>query len=137
MDLFENAGAFTPDNLISGDKEGTLVRGISLAPGQGVLKRGTLLFRDENNLGIMFGETETEPGDGTEGESVTAKVIMPSGILTDDADTGNDENGEPVVAEEYITGIFNPDAVIAKEGTDITDYTEALRNLGIFLKEVI
>lgn len=137
MDLFENSGEFTPDSLISGDKEGTLVRGIVLAPGQGILKRGTLLFRDENDLGVMLGETEAESGKDTEETSVIMAAVMPSGILTDDADTGNDKNGEPVVAEEYITGIFNPDAVIVKKGTDITDYAETLRSLGIFLKEVI
>lgn len=138
MDLFERSGEFTPDSLISGDKTGTLSRGITLAPGQGILKRGTLLSRDENDFGVMFkGTQNAEAEQDTEETPVTAVAVTPSGILTDDKDTGTDKNGNPVIAEEYITGIFNPDAVIVEEGTDLTDYTETLRCLGIFLKEVI
>ncbi len=120
MNLFEELGKSEPDNLISGGKTEVLVRGITLAGGQGILKRGTLLARNENNLGVVF-----------------ADGMVPSGILTDDRDTGSDSDGEGVIAEEYITGTYNPDAVIATEGTDVKKQTETLRKLGIFLEEVV
>lgn len=150
MNLFELEGESVPDSLIAGDKKGMLTRGIALAPGQGVLKRGTLLARNEEDLGVLYGKAAPEdvsaPGesgetkDGTAAETVTeaAEVLMmtPSGILTDDMDTGKDPDGDTVIATEYITGVFNPDAVIVKEGTEVRDLTETLRRLGIFFEEV-
>lgn len=141
MNLFGKEGEFLPDKLISGNKQGTLTRGITLAPGQGVLKRGTLLSRNENDLGVIFTKSSDADTnvitDGAEEETATQLTVCPSGILTDDADTGNSPDGDPVTAEEYITGVFNPDAVIASEGTDIMGLTETLRTLGIFFEGVI
>lgn len=141
MNLFGKEREFEPDKLISGNKQGTLTRGITLAPGQGVLKRGTLLSRNENDLGVIFTRNSTaDTGknvDGDTEETATQLMVCPSGILTDDADTGNSQDGDSVIAEEYITGVFNPDAVIVSEGTDIKDLTESLRMLGIFFEEVI
>lgn len=140
MNLFEETGKFEPDSLISGNKKGVLTRGITLVPGQGVLKRGTLLSRNENDLGVMFEKSDTAAvtNDGTaDQETGTQLITLPSGILTDDVDTGGDPDGEPVIAEEYITGTFNPEAIIAKEGTDVKELVETLRSLGIFLEEVI
>ncbi|MCI5882916.1 MAG: head decoration protein [Clostridiales bacterium] len=122
MDLFETIGELKADNLISGTKVGVLTRGIKLAAGQGLLKRGTLLY---------------EKGDGTYATfDASVEKIVPSGILTDDTDTGTSESDSDVVAEEYITGTFNPEAVIVASGTTLEDYTEELRRLGIFLEEV-
>lgn len=154
MELFQKEGEFVPDDLISGDKKGMLTRGITLAAGQGILKRGTLLARNENDLGVVFGAAEdsgAEAKNGQTGETTTetttvetktvetktAAVMLPSGILTDDTDTGEDSSGENVIATEYITGVFNPDAITVEEGTDVRDYTETLRTLGIFFEEVM
>ncbi len=126
MNVFEQIGEYVPDSLIAGNKKGTIARGISLAPGQGVLKRGTLLTRNDSDQGEMLGLAEG--GDAT--------TVVPSGILTDDVDTGTDADGDAVIAEEYITGVFNPDAIIVKEGTDVKDFTETMRSLGMFMKEV-
>lgn len=149
MNLFEKLGDFELDSLISGDKQNCLVRGISLAPGQGLLKRGTLLARNEDDLGVILEKPDDagvesqadggEAGDAQEtaADTVAATIVVPSGILTDDVDTGRDTAGDPVIAEEYITGIFNPDAVIVKEGTEVRDFAEQLRSLGIFFEEVM
>lgn len=139
MNLFGKEGEFEPDKLISGNKQGVLTRGITLAVGQGVLKRGTLLSRNENDLGVIFTQSSKEDtSENEDGKETVAQLsVCPSGILTDDADTGNSQDGDPVIAEEYITGVFNPDAVIVSEGTDIKDLTESLRMLGIFFEEVI
>lgn len=149
MNLFETEGEFVPDSLIAGDKKGMLTRGILLAPGQGVLKRGTLLAKNEEGHCVVYGEVAADTasvpdGDGktdeTAAETSTGAVqavMLPSGILTDDVDTGADQEGNAVIATEYITGIFNPDAVIAKEGTEVRDLTETLRSLGIFFEEVV
>lgn len=144
MNLFGKIGEFVPDDLISGSRDGMLTRGITLAAGQGILKRGTLLARDENGLGVVFGKTgEDETNEvtanaetGETSTETTEAVMLPSGILTDDMDTGADASGENVIATEYITGVFNPDAVTVKEGTDVREYTETLRALGIFFEEV-
>lgn len=139
MDLFGKEGEFEPDKLISGNKQGVLTRGIALAAGQGVLKRGTLLSRNENDLGVIFTQSSKEDiGENEDGKETAAQLsVCPSGILTDDADTGNSQDGDPVIAEEYITGVFNPEAVIVSEGTNVKDLTEKLRMLGIFMEEVI
>lgn len=150
MNLFELEGESVPDSLIAGDKKGMLTRGIVLAPGQGILKRGTLLARNEEDLGVLYSKAVPEdvsaPGESGETEDGTvaaetvteaAEVLMlPSGILTDDMDTGTDPDGDAVIATEYITGTFNPDAVIVKEGTEVGKLTETLRSLGIFFEEV-
>lgn len=122
MDLFETIGELKADNLISGTKVGVLTRGIKLAAGQGLLKRGTLLYDKGNGTYATF--------------DASVEKIVPSGILTDDTDTGTSTSGSDVVAEEYITGTFNPAAVIVASGTTLEDYTEELRRLGIFLEEV-
>lgn len=149
MELFQKEGEFVPDNLISGDKKGMLTRGITLAAGQGILKRGTLLARNENDLGVVFGDAEDSGAETKNGqtdetttetttvETTTAAVMLPSGILTDDTDTGEGSSGENVIATEYITGVFNPDAITVEEGTDVREYTETLRTLGIFFEEVM
>lgn len=149
MELFQKEGEFVPDDLISGDKKGMLTRGITLAAGQGILKRGTLLARNENDLGVVFGDAEDSGAEKensqtdetttetTTAETTTAAVMLPSGILTDDTDTGKDSSGENVIATEYITGVFNPDAITVEEGTDVREYTETLRTLGIFFEEVM
>ncbi len=139
MDLFGKEGEFEPDKLISGNKQGVLTRGIALAAGQGVLKRGTLLSRNENDLGVIFTQSSKEDiGENEDGKETAAQLsVCPSGILTDDADTGNSQDGDPVIAEEYITGVFNPEAVIVSEGTNVKDLTEKLRMLGIFMEGVI
>ncbi|MEI3300747.1 MAG: head decoration protein [Eubacterium sp.] len=122
MDLFEKIGECKPDNLIAGTKFGFLTRGIKLAAGQGVLKRGTLLYDKGDGTYAMF--------------DASVEKIVPSGILTDKVDTGASTSGNAVVAEEYITGTFNLAAVTAASGTTVANYTEELRKLGIFLKEV-
>lgn len=139
MDLFGKEGEFEPDKLISGNKQGVLTRGIALAAGQGVLKRGTLLSRNENDLGVIFTQSSKEDtSENEDGKETAAQLsVCPSGILTDDADTGNSQDGDPVIAEEYITGVFNPEAVIVSEGTNVKDLTEKLRMLGIFMEGVI
>lgn len=149
MSLFELEGEFVPDSLIAGNKKGMLTRGIQLAPGQGILKRGTLLARNEEDFGVMYGKVTADDGvvseemktdEETESETSTGAVqalMMPSGILTDDVDTGTHPEGDAVSANEYITGTFNPNAVIVKEGTEVMDLTETLRSLGIFFEEVV
>lgn len=122
MNFFEKIGEYKPDHLIAGTQLGFMTRGIKLAAGQGVLKRGTLLYDKGDGTYAMF--------------DASIEKIVPNGILTDEVDTGTSTSGSAVAAEEYITGTFNVAAVIAKSGTTVSDYTEELRKLGIFLKEV-
>jgi hypothetical protein len=118
-DLFREIGEFTPDKLIASNKFPLTAKGITLAAGQGILKRGALLGQDGSGTYALL--------DGT-------AITTPDCILTDTADTA-----AAVITSGYITGIFNRDAVIEASSADITDigaHENDLRKLGIFLRAV-
>lgn len=121
MKLFEKTGEFKPDSLIASNEYPILVEGVSLAAGQGVLKRGSLIGKIMDK-GYLTGKTV--------GEEEVGAV----GILTDDIDTGASGTDPEVVSTLYITGCFNEDAIIVEEGATIG--TTELKKLGIFLKSV-
>lgn len=119
--FYEGIGKYTPDKLISGGDVPILVSGITLAAGQGILKRGTVVgIESTNKKGKVVDNTST---DGSE---------KPVGILTDDVDTDSE-----VTTTMYISGLFNRDALIFG-GDDIAeDHELRLRELGIFLRIVL
>ena len=110
----ESLGAFVPDNLIAGNDVKIITGAGTIVAGSGELKRGTVLGIDSaGKLGVL-GDT-----------GLTAY-----GILCDDIDATAE-----VVAEVYLTGQFNTNALIVKESyTMTTTDIQALRNGGIFLE---
>ena len=99
------------------------VKGVSLASGQGVLAKGTVL--GIVTLTGVAKVVDSTKEDGTE----TADCV-----LTDAVDTGTTD---PVPAEAYSSGSFNRQALIFG-GTDTADLHETiLRGKGIFLSDKI
>ncbi|MFA9464052.1 MAG: hypothetical protein ACERKN_07135 [Velocimicrobium sp.] len=120
-DLFKKTGSFIPDKLLAGNEFPFLVQGVSLADSQGTVKRGTL-------IGIV-----SEKGYLT-GSTVSEETVGVSGIMTDDVDTST--LGEDHIATMYITGLFNPDALVLAEGASLDTYKDDMKKLGIFTKAV-
>ena len=115
--LFQTTGTFTPDKLIADNAIPVMAKGIKVASGEGVLKRGTL-------MGLT--------ADGMHKRTDSADGIGADCILTDDVDA----TAEAVVTTAYVSGAFNRAAVILPEGKSIKTHETDLRKLGIFLKAV-
>ncbi len=119
MKMFEQIGEFKPDSLIAGNEFPILKEGIGLKAGYGVLKRGSLIMK-ENGAGYIAG---------------TGEATEVFGILTDDVDTGEDEAGDNIPATVYQTGEFNRDDVIVS-GDNTANYEDDMRKAGIYLRSV-
>ena len=125
MGMFEQIGEFTPDSLIASPDLPILKEGIGLKPGQGLLKRGSLIMKGTDKAGYIAGSSAAGEG---------AQVY---GILTDDTDTGDDASGDNVPAVTYMTGVFNPAAIrLSGEDADIGTYEREMRDAGIHLRSV-
>lgn len=123
MKMFEQIGEFIPDSLIVSADFPILKKGVGLKQGQKVLKRGSLIVKNDDGEYVIAPQKET----------LTKGSIF--GILADDTDTG--ESGESTVpAICYITGVFNPDAVTVAEDATVSDYEEDMRSLSMFLDAV-
>lgn len=115
----EQVGECTVDNLIAGNRHPVDICHITIKEGQN-LKRGTVL--------------EEDAAGGTYVERGTVESAEAEYILAEDADaTEGDTTG---VA--YRTGEFAENALIVKEGYEITEKDrKALRNAGIFLQSIM
>ncbi|MGO4890298.1 head decoration protein [Anaerobacillus sp. MEB173] len=121
--LHKTIGEHTPDNLIAGHEVPILVKGVTVAKGQGVLVRGTV-------IGIISATGLAAPVDSTK----TDGSEVPYGILTDDINTEQDVD---VKSTGYVSGLFNS-AALTFGGTDtIENHENRLRERGIFVKENI
>lgn len=122
QNLFQTVGEFIPDKLIADNAVPITTKGIQIAAGQGVLKRGTLLGTDDGGSYRVTGST---------GEEADSEIGCDC-ILTEDVDAQEQD----VIAAAYITGMFNREAVLLAEGASLNDYETELRKLGIFFKTV-
>ncbi len=116
MDLVKQGESYGVDKLIAGLEIPHMTKGIRLASGQGVLKRGSILSLNSSGEGIL----------------IASKTSAPEGVLTDDIDTAVE-----TVAQMYQQGHFNSTEL--KYGGDITDITElthALRTINILTTKV-
>ena len=106
------------DGLIGGADPAPLEKILTLASGQGVLKRGTLL-----GVVTTSGNAKVADSASTDGSEV-AKYILAEDVDTTDAATN---------APAYMAGMFNREYLIF--GGSDTDATqeENLRDVGIFL----
>lgn len=141
MGMFEQIGEFTPDSLIASPDFPILKRGIGLKPGQGLLKRGSLILKGTDKAGYIAGATVTVTKG--EGESATTSPMEMDvcGILTDDTDTGDgvseDTPKDNIPSTVYTTGEFNPAAILLSgEDADISTYEKELKDVGIYLRSV-
>lgn len=116
----------TPDKLIIDSKHPLDVKIISIKANQGTVKRGTLLSLTNTDEYIVFGTTLVDP-------QTSSKANC---IIADDVDTVS--AAASVNAVVYISGHFNKNAFIVKEGStmDAGDM-EDLRAAGIFVSSAI
>lgn len=108
-------GEMKQDNLFASAAVKTVSGSATIAAGEGVLERGTVLSKGSDGKCKVIS---------------AATGLTPYGILTDDVDATSE-----VVAEVYLTGIFNKNALKVADGYTLTaaDIT-ALRNGGIYLE---
>lgn len=112
-----------PDNLFAGIQDAE-VFSVSLAGGQGILKRGTVLALNNGAYSVL-------------GTATTGKA---NAILSDDVDTGLGDSAkeDTVNAVAYRTGHFNGNVLITEDEYEITAADkEALRVAGILLSDAV
>ena len=124
---YENLGVCAPDNLIAGNDIPIMTTSGTIRAGQNALKRGTVLAISTGTTGdgklVILGTTATP---GTE-------VMTAYAILADDVDATSE-----AVAEVYVSGQFNKDAlIVGKSYTIKAEDIVALRNGGIFIENVM
>lgn len=118
---YEVIGTSTPDNLIAGENVPIQVKGVTILK-SGAIKRGSVL-----GIVTASGKAVLADKDAVDG-SKDAKYI-----LADDVDT----TAADVVAQCYVSGLFNREALIFAEDNTAADHEDNLRQYGIFLKDNI
>lgn len=114
----ENLGAMQYDNLFAGADIPAHGGSITIAAGQGALKKGSVIALDGSNKGVILSATEG---------------LKPYGILASDVDATAE-----TVAEVWLTGRFNKHALhVAEDYTMTADNILALRNGGIFVENSV
>lgn len=146
-------GAFTPDNLIAGNRYPVDVCHVIIKAGQNLL-RGTVLEEDAAEAGKYVicgtqaaGEEAGENAVGTEetasqGAEEVQGTGGAGGKTTAEAEyilaEAVDASEEDAVGTAYRTGEFAENALIVKEGYTLTARDrKALRNAGIFLTRIM
>ena len=124
---YENLGTCAPDNLIAGNDIPLVSESGTIRSGQGALKRGTVLAISTGTTGdgklVILGTAATP----------TTETLTAYGILADDVDATTD-----AVAEVYVTGQFNKNALIVKaEYTIKTEDLMALRDGGVLVESAM
>lgn len=127
-EFYKTSGEMTPDTLIAGNAIPLTVKGIVVAKGEGVLKRGTLLGIAHDKKHKRSDTTETYEGKS----GSTTDTIGVDCILCDDIDATDKD----VVTTGYISGEINRDAVILPEEKSIDAHEQELRKLGLYIKSV-
>ena len=113
---------YTEDSLIAGNNIPVTVQTATVKSGEGELERGALLGRDSNNK-MVFMTTAAV------GASIDPECILAAAV---DATDG------AAVAEVYVTGEFNENALKKGTGVTITDAMKlALKKDGILLKKSV
>lgn len=120
--LFNEIGSITPDNLMVGDKIPVLLKGITLAKGQGILERGSVI-----GIVTASGKGKLCVSTADDGSQIA------DAILTDDVDTTDAD----AAAQCYQSGMFNRKALIFGGSDTAAQHEVKLREKGIFLKDNI
>ena len=128
MSLFDNIGESNPTYLLS-KSEGADKIGINLTPGQGTIKRGTVLFKESTGL--------YSPAAAADAVATKDLVVIDETIDSGDAPA----SGETAVAETaaaYRAGHFVDGRVFLKNDAAITDAIKiVLRAQGIVFDPIV
>ncbi len=113
----EKIGECKADNLIANLNVKQITQSVTIKSGAGELERGTLLGLGSDGKAVKFG---------------TAEGLTAFGILCDAVDATSAD----AVAEVYVAGVFNKNALILEGELAAADIL-ALRNGGIFLENSV
>ena len=114
---FEKLGEMVADNLIANTDVKAITASGTIASGAGVLVRGTVVATDSNGKLVAMASGKT-----------------PYAVLCDDVDATEAD----AVAEVYLTGRFNKNALVVAEGYTLTAADiNTLRNGGIFVEAAV
>ena len=108
--LYDTMGTSTPDQLLAKVEADPIA--VNLLPGQGELKRGTVLYKDSNGLYVKAGTSQI---------STSYDLV----VLNETVDTGNDGTAIAEVAAAYREGTFIDGKVKYNNGGTMTVVTEA------------
>lgn len=116
----QKIGTCEADNLIISGKFQRDAVSVTIASGEGVLSRGTVVaMSNKSGKCVILGTT-----------AATGETLTPYGIICDEVDATSAD----AVATAYRTGHFNKGALIVDDDYTMTDADEAaLRNGGIYL----
>ena len=115
MSLVEN---YTPDNLIAENIHPLATGTVTVLSGEGRLSRGSVLMRNSNNKFVLADEESGTP-------LGTAEVILADEVDATSADA---------VANVYISGDFNTDALIVASGYTLSEADRvSLKNAGVYI----
>lgn len=116
----QQIGTCKADNLIISGKFDRDAVSVTIASGEGVLSRGTVVaMSSESGKCVILGTTATAD-----------ETLTPYGIICDEVDATSAD----AVATAYRTGHFNKEALIVDDNYTMTDADEAeLRNGGIYI----
>lgn len=115
MSLVEN---YTPDNLIAENIHPLATGTVTVLSGEGKLSRGSVLMRNSNNKFVLADEDSGTP-------LGTAEVILADEVDATSADA---------VANVYISGDFNTDALIVASGYTLSEADRvSLKNAGVYI----
>lgn len=116
----QKIGTCEADNLIISGKFQRDAVSVTIASGEGVLSRGTVIaMSNKTSKCVILGTT-----------AATGETLTPYGIICDEVDATSAD----AVATAYRTGHFNKGALIVDDDYTMTDADEAaLRNGGIYL----
>lgn len=117
----ETVGKCVPDSLIAGNTIPVHTASATIAASQGQLQRGAVLaMGTDGKMKLLSTES-------------TGASEVPYGILCDDVDATTE-----TVAEVYVSGQFNRNALMTKESYALTAADEkALRDGGIYLENTM
>jgi hypothetical protein len=105
-DLYRSLGEITQDNLIAGPRFPIQHKGVQLAVGQGLVKRGTVLAIMANGVAVTVDSSHTVTvGSGNDAADIPDRD-KPDCILAEDIDTGTTDGGSPIDAIAYSAGYF-------------------------------
>jgi hypothetical protein len=132
-ELYKDLGAITQDNLIAGPRFPIQHKGVQLASGQGLLKRGTVLAILANGTVVTVDSSHTVEVN----EKDVPDRNMPDCILTEDVDTGSAAGGNPIDAVAYSAGYFIRGSLIFGGSDTWETHEREMRKLNMHLSASI
>lgn len=111
-----------PDNLVAGHEVELLTAALTIAQGQSILERGSV-------LGVVEADGKGKLCDKASADgSQVAKYVLPEDV---------DTSGGDVTLAVWKTGIFNRNAVIFGGDSTSADHEDELRDVNIHLRDSI